>query len=134
MSRFTFAWLMLAGVILIFSGCGGGASVTGTAKLEDGTPLTAGEVEFNPITAEGGGDSDEAAPVPAVGTIGEDGTFTLGTYSETDGAAPGKYKVLIFDAQPPISERYMEAESTPLEVEVKSGEENHFEFKLQPGS
>src|SRR6266511_1250628 len=73
--------------LLVGLGCSGGGKpvkVEGVATL-DGKPLPAAMIQFIP---DGGG-------VPANGVTGTDGTFRLTTYSSSDGAMPGTYKVLV---------------------------------------
>lgn len=84
--------LCLAGTT--FVGCGGGGAeelttvaVKGTVTF-NGESKTSGQVTFTPVR-EG---KDEERPT-VIGTIGSDGTFTLTTYEEGDGAAPGDYTV-----------------------------------------
>ena len=90
------------GVLLILAssapgglvGCGGAERppslstypVSGKVLLEDGKPLNGGQVVFMPKGTGG---------IGATGAIGPDGGFTLGTYSEGDGAAEGDYLVRI---------------------------------------
>jgi hypothetical protein len=73
-------------------GCGGpgpyaGAlyPVKGQVLLADGTPLKGGSVQFIP----------KLGGLPAYGTIGPDGTFSLKSLKSREGAAPGEYKVRI---------------------------------------
>src|SRR5262245_53038868 len=42
--------------------------------------------------------------VSATGTIKPDGTFTVGTFTDTDGAPPGKHRVAITPPPPKIDE------------------------------
>ena len=86
----------MCGVCLaVLVGCGGGsgdfvgekfetAPVSGVIKV-DGTPF-AGLVEFVPNSKGGRIASDNS---------GSDGSFTMGTYDDTDGVVPGEYKVQI---------------------------------------
>jgi hypothetical protein len=74
------------------AGCGGpgpysGAlyPVKGQVLLADGTPLTGGSVQFIP----------KLGGLPAHGTIGPDGTFSLQSLKSREGAAPGEYKVRV---------------------------------------
>ena len=88
MRRVSIAWLLL----VCSAGCGGpgpysGAlySVKGQVLLADGTPLKGGSVQFIP----------KLGGLPAYGTIGPDGTFSLQSLKSREGAAPGEYKVRI---------------------------------------
>jgi hypothetical protein len=134
---------VLASVAVI--GCGGGPvtePVEGRVTL-DGQPLTAGTVTFTPQ----GGRS-------ATGFIQSDGTFSLSTFADGDGALPGLHKVSIagggtgtpqrpdFDsdavkaaaAASPIPAIYANPDSSGLTFEVKTGEANSPEFKLESGT
>ena len=64
-------------------GCGSQASVSGKVTFEDGTPLTTGEVRF------------EAEGFMASGRIQPDGTYRIGTVSDTDGVPKGTYGVTV---------------------------------------
>lgn len=69
--------------------------VSGKVVFADGTPLPGGGL----ICLS---DSDEAS-LSARGIINPDGTFTLGTYGEDDGAIAGRHLVAI---DPPIPENF----------------------------
>jgi hypothetical protein len=116
------------------------AQVTGIVRL-DGQSLTAGIITFTPA----GGRS-------ATGFIQTDGTFTLRTYQDSDGALVGKHVVTItpgnsgaptrpdFDSdrptiatKSPLPVKYGIPGSSGLEFEVKAGTANHAEFDLQSG-
>ncbi len=74
--------------LLGLAGCGGQPTlypVKGQVLLADGKPLNGGSVQF--IPKQGG--------LPAVGIIGEDGTFSLKSLKTREGAAPGEYKIRI---------------------------------------
>jgi hypothetical protein len=99
--------------------------------LEDGTPLTRGLVVF-----EG---KDGEKTVTARGEIQADGSYRLSTSRPGDGAAPGKYRVLVTIPEPPdeagakrrgpdIDRRYMAFSTSGLEFEVKPGPN---EFPIQ---
>ncbi len=81
------AILVLAGTF----GCGANQMPTypasGKVSFSDGTPVTAGRVEFR--------SEDAKIRVPVRAEIQEDGTFQLGTYEPGDGAAEGKYKAIV---------------------------------------
>lgn len=83
--------LLLAASLLVLPGCGRPTyTVTGKVVLSDGTPLSAGQVEFQHL--------DE--PVSAVGYIRPDGTFGLNMNAEGDGAFEGRYRVAV--KPPPV--------------------------------
>jgi hypothetical protein len=118
------------------SGCGGGddlperAPVTGTVTYK-GKTLAGGTVTFYP---------DEEKGNPAYGEIQSDGTFHLTTYEAEDGAVLGKHRVTVevFPGQAggaetglpgaeatlpsPIPIKYRDRQKSPLEFEVKPGE------------
>jgi hypothetical protein len=129
-------------LIALCVGCGDSdrlptAPVTGTV-LYNGDPLPQGSLLFVP---EGGGPS-------AQGKIEPDGSFTMGTYTESDGAILGKHKVIITamtaaggsglpedavdavtGAVSMIPDRYGDLEKSGLTIQVK--EENEpVTFKL----
>lgn len=106
------------------------ATVRGTITL-DGQPLTSGSVMFVPDKGRGA-----LAPIEA------DGTFTLGTYGDFDGAIVGRHKIAVYPPQAagernvappgarPIPQRYQSSETSQLEADVKAGEDNFVELKL----
>jgi hypothetical protein len=116
------SWCALALVWLILPGAGGCGSqtyfpVSGNVLHKDGTPVTAGLVIFEPVTQK----------ISARGEIHADGSFQLGTHTNSDGAMEGEYKVLV--APPPLPEegkrlrspihpKYQSVESTPLKFTV----------------
>lgn len=111
------------------------AHVEGVVTVE-GEPLPTGTIRFIP---EDGGRS-------ARGEIESDGTFTLGTFTESDGALIGKHGVAVTaysgDAQtgdverdvptrrPLVHPRYGSASGSQITYEVKSGTNNP-EFDLE---
>lgn len=109
--------------------------VEGVVRL-DGQPLASGQVIFQPASGRG-----------AQGTIRPDGTFTLGTYGETDGALVGEHRVAIVAyagatqgrpdptaqraaPKPLVPERYLAVGTSGLTYEVKPGK-NQPEFNLE---
>jgi hypothetical protein len=59
--------------------------VTGKVMFQDGQAVKSGTIEAESI--EHG--------TSASGSIQDDGTFTLGTYTSDDGAVPGKHRVIV---------------------------------------
>jgi hypothetical protein len=125
----------LLACVSCLSGCSSGyeletAPARGTVML-DGKPISVGGVLFTPSKGRG-----------ASGPLAADGTFTLGTYSQSDGAIVGKHKVAVLQprevesgpSHPPgfvaIPSKYQNSESSGLEVEVKANEENVFDLRL----
>ncbi len=83
-------WAVLLVAASLLAGCGGNGNRPRTAKVTgrvtyEGKAIPTGSLLFVP---EGGGPS-------AQGNIAEDGTYTLGTFKETDGAVLGNFKVII---------------------------------------
>ena len=129
--------VLLLGCLL---GCGQDAKlgrVHGTIRL-DGKPLTKGTAMFVPEAGRS-----------AKGAIQSDGTFTLGTFHESDGALIGRHKVAViayeagtFDrpayetpnqkGKPLVPEKYMSPGTSGLTFEVKPGD-NRPEFDLRSG-
>ena len=86
-ARSLVAFSLLA--ILFMSGCGNGQlqtyPVSGQLKFEDGTVPRFGDIEFYNATHK----------INARGKINRDGTFTVSTYGEDDGAVVGKHRIVI---------------------------------------
>jgi hypothetical protein len=85
--------LILASFLMFLSigaaGCNGGPKIVparGVVVFEDGTLVKVGTVETKHFELEG---------VQARGSIQEDGTFVLGTFSDADGAAVGKHRCVV---------------------------------------
>jgi hypothetical protein len=116
----------LAFSVLTAVGCGKDQyAVTGRVKYKDGRDPSA--LKGGMVTLES---TDEAKPMSSRGTIREDGSFTIGTATEDDGAAPGKYVVMVSPpalprpAQrppgwPPLKEKYGRADQSGLTFEVE---------------
>lgn len=84
-------------LVVSLAGCGGSGDstpklstvpVSGKVTL-DGSSFGPGTIEFIPSEGEGG------ETRLASGTIDAEGAFTLGSYTEDDGAVPGNYHVRI---------------------------------------
>ena len=60
-------------------------STAGKVVFADGQPVRTGTIELESVTFG----------TTAAGSIREDGTFVLGTYSPSDGAAAGKHRVIV---------------------------------------
>ena len=135
------ACLLLAAGAAALAGCSNSgptmARATGVVRL-DGKPLSSGRVTFWP-----------AAGRSASGWIEADGSFTLGTFNDADGATIGRHKVTVTAAkkQPtgppdfdrdgpprgwprsPIPARYSNPEASGLEFEIAPGT-NRFAIEL----
>lgn len=85
--RTQIAWLLVTAPIALVVGCGGQrdglAPVSGTVTL-NGKPVTHGHVFAKPSEGR-----------TAVGRIRPDGTFTLGTDTDSDGAKVGEHTVTL---------------------------------------
>jgi hypothetical protein len=109
--------------------------VQGKLVWEDGSPakeLSGGMVIFQ----------CDAEEMSAKAPIDPEGSFTLGTYSQSDGAVAGKHKVSI--AQPAaetgeyrpleiVDRRYESMETTDLEVTIEP-KRNEIALKVSPGA
>ena len=121
--------------LVLAAGCGrsGLYPVKGKVVFPEGTPLTAGTVEFGPV--------DKSILLAPRAEIHGDGTFRASTYSEGDGAPPGQYRVLITppeqldpgQARPlPFDRRFSSFETSGLEYTVKPGENEFLTITVEP--
>ena len=125
-------------LVVFVMGCGDDGrvptyEVTGKVQFADGAPLQGGSV----ICLS---DSEEA--LSARGNIAEDGSFTLGTYEESDGAISGRHLVAIDpplpanfnpDAGPApkvIHSRYRTHDSSGLEFTVSEDGSNEVRLEV----
>lgn len=121
---------------LVFAGCGGGgdfpvARTTGKVICE-GKPVPFVTVFFEPLQ-EG---KSALVGKQGVAFAKEDGTFTISTYGQGDGAVIGKHRVRVGPPRPgdhpgftcPCS---LNSEEDVTQVEVKKGETNDFELMLR---
>ncbi len=131
MQHISVAVLLMAATFLGVLGCSGngGATedVTGKVTFEDGTPVSGGTIIF----------ADTQKNSSSVGYIQEDGTYTLGTFGESDGAPQGTYKVTIigssdYGKSSPISSKFANQDQTPLTAEVVDGD-NQLNFQVEKG-
>ncbi|WP_417376395.1 carboxypeptidase regulatory-like domain-containing protein [Gimesia maris] len=107
--------------------------VSGRVQFADGEPVRTGTIEL---------ESKEHG-TSATGTIQEDGTFVLGTYTSNDGAAAGKHRAIVVQiiiadgitkhtrdhgrAVPPL---YGDYDSSPLSVVVQAIPQNEVILSL----
>ena len=79
-------------LVVLASGCGRGGGkqnpvvAEGVLTWEDGKPVAEATLVFLP---------DDSRGQQASGLTGKDGSFTLTTYNQDDGAVPGDYKIII---------------------------------------
>lgn len=135
-SRWAFV-AITAAFFIGLGGCGGPtlAPVKGKVTYK-GKPLQFGGIMFQPASGQ-----------PARGIIGADGTFTLSTYFDGDGAVVGKHHVRVtcFEGQRPaagpsnvehslgkslIPEQYSNYASSELTYEVQADKLNEPVFEL----
>ncbi|QDT65751.1 hypothetical protein [Calycomorphotria hydatis] len=75
-------------------------------------------------------------------TVGADGRFDISTYDPGDGAAVGKYKVIISGGEGPLPEddprlakipaQYKDRDQTSWEIEITSdADSNHFDLSVE---
>jgi hypothetical protein len=133
---------LLAVGALSLAGCGGTggaatAKVTGKVT-HNGEPVKGGTLTFGPINPT------EEGVASGVANVQQDGTFTVSTYGEGDGAVLGKHRVS-YMAPPPdaaaaggegghaqaAASPYENLVPSPEEIEVKSGA-NEITIELVP--
>lgn len=123
--------IAMAILIGCWSGCDSSQvatySVSGRLEFADGEPVRTGTIEL---------ESQEFGTT-ATGTIREDGTFVLGTYTPNDGAAAGEHRVIVvqiivgdgisthsLDHGRPVPMHFASYESSPLTVHIAPIEDN----------
>ncbi len=133
-------WFILVWLVCSY-GCGSDKvptfPVSGRVQFADGEPVRTGTIELESI--EHG--------TSATGTIREDGTFVLGTYTSDDGAAAGKHQVIVVqiiiadgltrhtkDHGRAVPPRYADYETSLLSVEVQPQPQNNIVVTLQDNS
>ncbi len=123
----------LPGFLLLISlvGCGSDQVATypvaGRVVFEDGSPVRTGTVELE----------SRQFGTTATGSIQNDGTFVLGTYTPNDGAAEGEHSAIVVqviiadgsirhtvDHGRAVPPRYGDYDTSPLTVAVKAAEDN----------
>jgi hypothetical protein len=129
-------------VLVLFAGCGGSPEkvypVQGTVNL-DGTPMIAGTVLFEPFEP-----GESGLRHAGRSTIDSEGHYSLTTFEKGDGAMVGRHHVMVIPmrewmgADRPsyvkeiprdVPDKYTSPETTPLEFEVKPGE-NRYDIEL----
>lgn len=101
--------------------------VLGIIVSDDGTPVRTGTVELE----------SRDHKLTATGTIREDGSFVLGTYTSTDGACAGEHRVIVTqliindgtvqhtkDHGKPVDPLYASYNSSPLTATINEHGEN----------
>jgi hypothetical protein len=134
--RWSASLAILSATLLLFAGCGSKEAavypVKGKVQWKGGGPAT--ELVDYGISLEPPGRKDSG-----MGTIMADGSFTISTFAENDGAVPGKHRVAISPPAPEldkpapkskINKRYSDFETSGLQLEVKS-EPNDLVIELE---
>ena len=129
--------LLVSGLLVIW-GCGESGPrmypAQGKVVFSDGKPVKLGTVELL---------SDEHGTT-ATGKIREDGTFVLGTLTESDGAAAGTHRaivaqVAVFDGTlqhqrdhgDMVDPVYASYTSSPLKVTIRRAARNEIELRVE---
>lgn len=145
------AGLCSVALLIVLTGCSGGAKQAETGKVSgkvthEGKPVEAGSITFAPITTGASADTGVATK-PAGGAIKSDGSYVLTTYLDGDGAIVGRHKVTFFPTPPqtpvesgtepgkhdeaPAVSPYRGLMPKEAEVEVKAGA-NEINIELVP--
>jgi hypothetical protein len=135
--RAVLAGLLMGGVL----GCGSGspyelAPVHGRLTVKQ-RPLAGAKVMFAPIAK----DDQSAAGKPAVGLTDSEGSFTLTTYSDGDGAVVGEHWITVFAPEaaapnesapgdPASTEPKYKRLTLPQKQVVAAGQENAIDIAL----
>ena len=110
---------------VVLTGCGDGTvPSSGTVTFSSGEPVPSGIVFF------------ENPQFSYRGTI-QDGTYTIEGVEAGSGLPPGSYKVYVMGTDPStdlslFDEKYTNSATSGLVFEVKKGEKNVFDFKVEP--
>lgn len=138
------SWKTVAVMCLVASclvGCGRGDrpvyAAKGRVTFPDGTPVSAGRVQFRPV--------DDPQPVVARSKLQTDGTFELTTFKPGDGAIKGRHRAIVlpkimFDVEKhtevipvDIDPRFESYETSGLEFTVtENTAENEFTLVVEP--
>ena len=118
-------WIALVNLLALTVGCGSDRvptyPVSGRVQFADGDPVRVGTIELESLDFG----------TTATGRIREDGSFVLGTYTPTDGAAAGAHRAIVVqiivsdgtfqhtrDHGRPVPRRYGNYETSSLSVTV----------------
>lgn len=125
----------------LLTGCGSNRVRTyptsGRVVFSNGDPVRTGAIELESIDHK----------TTATGAIREDGSFVLGTYSSTDGAASGKHRVIVVqmvindgttkhhkDHGKAVPAKYARYETSGLTAEVHPVKQNELSLKIESAS
>ncbi len=134
----SFLYSTLLFSILILTGCGeSGPEIhraSGQVVFSDGTPVRSGIIELSSL--------DHA--LTATGRIQPDGSFVLGTHSESDGACAGQHQAIVMqmiisdgmvrhtqDHGQPVDPRFYAYETSGLQFEIVAMDENHLRVVVE---
>lgn len=125
--------------VLMLAACGCGSDkvptypVSGRVQFADGEVVRTGTIELE----------SQDFGTTATGTIQDDGTFVLGTYTSNDGAAPGAHRAIVVqiiiadgitqhthDHGRPVPPHFGDYSSSGLTVEVKPLDQNQLTVTL----
>ena len=129
----------LAFAMITGAGCGSRGITTypvrGTVVFPDDQPVSFGRVEFYHAEHD----------LTSAGTIRSDGSFELGTYTDTDGAPAGNHEVVVTqlfmsgetgvtprDHGRHVDSRYSRYETSDVELTVNADQENTFRIVVDP--
>lgn len=123
--------VLVAALLLVGCGSSDKGNVTGTVTAA-GQPVTGGSVSFAPVAGS------VASGRVATGAVRSDGTFSLSTDTDNDGALIGRHEVVYTppsvggeSADPAAKSPYHDLVPRQREVEVKAGA-NTFAIELVP--
>ena len=140
--RLLYGVLLLFACTLPFAGCNDGRidtyQVQGQFKFDDGTTPMFGNVEFY----------NSQHKINARGKINRDGSFTVGTYEDGDGAVSGEHQIVIqqhtgtylaghikapikHDHGELIHADYLDYRTSGLKCTIRENDENRVEFVLR---
>lgn len=121
-SRQVCSLLLGSALLVVLVGCGTGANpVTGKVTFE-GKPLAGGGgIQFIPLEGEG---------KPSGGVINEDGTYSLSTFGENDGAMAGKHRVEILQNEVLQAAEYTESEAPAEDGKEAEGSEKQIKEEV----
>lgn len=107
--------------------------VKGRVVFQDGSPVRTGTVELE----------SKQFGTTATGSINDDGTFVLGTYTPNDGAAEGEHNAIVVqmiindgsvnhtvDHGQAVPPRYGDYDTSPLTISVQAIEQNEIVLTL----
>ncbi|MBL8812002.1 MAG: carboxypeptidase regulatory-like domain-containing protein [Planctomycetaceae bacterium] len=129
---------MIPGLLTLLSGCGQGRPETyptrGKVVFSDGSPVRLGTIEL----------LSEEHKINATGTIQQDGSFVLGTFTPSDGACAGKHIAIVtqlivndgltkhqLDHGAPVDPAYASYSTSPLFVVIEAKDMNDIELKVE---